>query len=416
MAWKYRYTVLAVLGGGYFLSYVDRMVMASTIPFIAQDFHLSPTLVGAILSAFFLGYALMQIPGGLLADRYGPRVVLTASIMWWSLMTALTGVAPGLTAMLVIRTVFGLGEGPFPAAASKCLSIWFPTQEIGRANGLLLGATYVGATVAPLLVTAMIVPLGWRAVFYVLLIPGVVLGLLLWRYAANGPAVAQHPSRENPLEDSPAEAALLHVKANFLRSLRAPGVLWCAASFFLANTVAWGLTNWLPTYLLQAWKFPVAKMGVFAAVTNLAGAVGFMLGGYLCDRYFTDRLRVPIIVGLLTSAVFTYLAAVAPSGEWAVAALVLVFLFSNIAFTALLTLPLVLVPKETVGAAYGVVNTAGQLSGVLAPLLVGYLLDLTGNSFRVVLYTMMVLAAVAMYPAGRIRQTMDPATRYESAT
>jgi nitrate/nitrite transporter NarK len=162
--------------------------------------------------------------------------------------------------------------------------------------------------------------------------------------------------------------------------------------------------NWLPTYLLNARGFSEQKMGIFAAATNLAGAIGFVLGGYICDKYFSERLRVPVVLGLITSAAFTYLAAIAPSGEWAVAALMLVFLSSNMAFTALFTLPLTLVPKRSVGAAVGIVNTAGQVAGVLAPLSVGYILDLTGNDFRAALYGMVALALVAIWPATRIQQ------------
>src|SRR4051812_20664517 len=126
MIWKHRYTILGILSCAWLLCYVDRMVMATAIPFIAKDLHLSPLVMGGVLSAFFAGYALMQIPGGLLADRFGPRAVLTASIAWWSVLTALTGMVPGLTAMLVIRTLFGVGEGPFPSSAAKALSNWFP--------------------------------------------------------------------------------------------------------------------------------------------------------------------------------------------------------------------------------------------------------------------------------------------------
>jgi MFS family permease len=401
MSWKPRYTVLSVLFCAFLLCYVDRMVMASAIPFIAKDFNLSPLAMGGVLSAFFAGYALMQIPGGLLADRFGPRAVLTVSVAWWSLMTALTGMASGLTALLVIRVLFGLGEGPFPAAASKTLAIWFPARELGRANGLQQASTALGATVAPLIVVAMIASFGWRSVFYLLFLPGLILTAVVWRYVRNSQYAAEHPISGN----SPPS-----VKASWLQSAKTPAVLWCAVCLFLANVVAWGLMNWLPTYLLQARGFSMEKMGVFAAVTNLAGALGFVAGGYLCDRYFSGRLSIPIGWGLVTSAGFTYLAAIAPTGEWAVACLAGVFFLSYIAFTALFTLPLVIVPKSSVGSAAGIVNTAGQLAGVVSPLLVGLILELTSGDFKVVLYCMVGLALMALYPASRIRQSPLHAT------
>jgi hypothetical protein len=103
--------------------------------FIAQDFGLSPLGMGGVLSAFFIGYALMQVPGGMLADRFGPRRVMTASIVGWSIFTFITGTASGLAVLLMIRVLFGLSEGSFPPSASKAITLWFPPNEVGRANG-----------------------------------------------------------------------------------------------------------------------------------------------------------------------------------------------------------------------------------------------------------------------------------------
>jgi sugar phosphate permease len=404
MIWHHRYAVLGILCCAYMVCYLDRMVMASAIPFIALDFHLSPMSMGEVLSAFFAGYALMQIPGGLLADRFGPRVVLIGSIVWFSVLTACTGMVSGLTAMLIVRPLFGLGEGPFPAASSKTVANWFPVREVGRANGLLQGATGLGAALAPLFVVALIVWWGWRSVFYVLSIPGFLLALLVWRYVVNSPIESRGVVREEISDYNGEVIAPITSKERFLASVRTPAVRWCAASLFLSNTVAWGLMNWLPTYLLQARGFGVQKMGVFSAITNFAGAIGYPLGGYLCDKYFGQRLRVPIMLGLIVSGGFTYLAAVAPTGEWAVACLALVFLVLNATFTATFTVPLVIVPKHAVGSAIGVVNTAGQLAGVLAPVLIGYILKITHSNFEIVLYSLVALTCAALYPASRIRQ------------
>jgi sugar phosphate permease len=404
MGWKHRYSVLGILVVSYLVCYVDRMVMASAIPFIATDLQLSPMATGQVLSAFFAGYALMQIPGGLLADRFGPRVVLRTSIAVWSIMTALTGMASGLVALLAIRVLFGLAEGPFPAAVSKAISRWFPTRELARSNGFLLGATSIGASVAPLFVVALIVNWGWRSVFYSLFVPGVFLALVVWRYVQNSPADSPHvtPQELKDYDDDSIQPA--STKATVLQSLRSPAVLWCAASFFFANLTNWGLLNWLPTYLLQARGFSVEKMGLFAGITNLAGAVGFPLGGYICDKYFSHNIRIPIVIGLVVSSGLTYLAATAPTGEWAVVCFAAALLTSGLAFTPLLTLPLVIVPKHAVGGAFGIVNTAGQLAGLFSPLLVGYVLEVTHGDFRIVLYFLVALSLIAIYPTIKIRQ------------
>jgi len=405
MFWKHRYTVLGLLYTATGLCYLDRMVMASALPFIAQELHLSPLGAGQVLSAFFVGYALSQIPGGLLADRYGPRPLLTGTILWWSVMTGLTALAPGLLVLLLTRVLFGLGEGPFPPAAYKAMAVWVPRSALGRASGLQQASTAVGATVAPLFVAAAVLQWGWRSSFYLLILPGFALAFLMWRYVRNSPQDSGRVRSEEMADyGSPSAAPSPSDKTTLAMTLRMPVVVWCAISFFLANSVAWGLMNWLPTYLIGTRGFSVQKMGFYAAVTNLAGVAGYVLGGYLCDRYFRNRLKVPIILGLIISTAFTYLAAIAPNGVAAVCCLVPVFLFSNVVATALSTIPLVTVPKQAVGAAFGVVNTAGQLSGILSPLLIGWVLTETKGRFEVILYGMVALTLMAIYPASRIRQ------------
>jgi sugar phosphate permease len=405
MVWKHRYSILSIIFCAEFLCYLDRMVMASTIPFIAADFGLSPMVMGEVLSAFFVGYAFMQIPGGLLADRFGTRRVLTTCITWWSAMTALTGMVPGLTAMLVVRVLFGVGEGSFPPASAKALSIWFPRREVGRANGVQLASSMIGATVAPLFVVTMIVGWGWRSVFYALSVPGALLAAVVWRYIRNSPSESRHVSRQEMMDYDVVTVEQTPVKSSLSESIRTPAILWCAACLFFINMAGWGLMNWLPTYLLQARGFSIERMGVFTALTNFAGVLGSLLGGILCDKYFGQKLHIPMLFGLIVSGIFTYFAAVAPTGDWAVASLLLVFLCTNMACTAIFTLPLVIVPKHAVGAAFGIVNTAGQLAGVFSPLLVGYVLHVTHGSFAVVLYVLVGLTFVAVYPAIRIGQS-----------
>src|SRR5579862_7959038 len=194
MTWGRRHAVLAILCSAYLLCYMDRMVMASSIPFMAKDFHLSPLTQGAVLSAFFFSYALMQLPGGLLADRFGPNRVMTVTVVGWSLCTALTGFARSWTELLGIRLLFGLSEGPFPPTASKTVALWFPQHQIGRANGLQLAAVNIGAALAPLFVAPLVIHWGWRAVFYSLLVPGLALALVV-RFVARDSSARQHSNR-----------------------------------------------------------------------------------------------------------------------------------------------------------------------------------------------------------------------------
>jgi MFS family permease len=407
MTWKHRYTILAVICGANALSFMDRMVMASAIPFIAKDFHLSPLAMGAVLSAFFLGYAAMQLPGGLLSDRFGPRLVLAGSIAWWSLMTALTGLAPGLTALMAIRFLFGLGEGPFPAAASKALSIWFPRTEIARAMGLQLATIGLGAATAPLFVGALIVTWGWRWVYFTLFAPGILLVALIFWFMRNSGAESRCVEPPETAQSDPHQPARAALWASLATALT-PAIWWCAAALFMTNIVAWGLLNWLPTYLLEARHFGLSKMTILSAAINLIAAFSFALGGFIADRFFSQRLYRLIILSSLASALFVFLAGRAPTGNQAAVYLAGLFLVFGLGSAPLFTLPIVLVPKHAVGSAAGFVNTAGQLAGVLSPLLVGYLLQTTHGDFTIVLNAMAVTALLAIIPPLFIRQRPPP--------
>jgi len=419
MSWKRRYSILVTLLSAYLLCYLDRLVMASAIPFIAADFHLLPSGMGAVLGAFFAGYAVMQIPGGLLVDKFGARSLLALSILCWSVSTALTGAAGSLTAMLVIRVLFGLSEGPFPPATSKVVALWFPYREIGRATGILLAGALIGAAFTPLFVTTLVSRWGWRPVFYSLMFPGLLLTSIVWIFVkGRADDSATGVSQDVPayvgdartsLEQKRSKEQLDHpnssARIGLTQLLRTPGVMWTTATLFMSGLASWGLLNWLPTYLLQARGFSVIRMGVFATFPSLAGALGYVLGGLLSDRYFSERRHVPIVFGLALGSGFTCLAATAPSGEWAVAYLVAAFLCTHVASSGIFTLPLVLVPSGAVGGAFGIVNTAGQTAGFLSPILVGYLLEMSDKNFRLVFFCFVGLFLAAAAAAWQIKPT-----------
>ena len=395
MIWKRRYSVLIVLFCTYLLCYVDRMAIATAIPFIADDLHLTPLAMGSVLSAFFMGYAAMQIPGGLLADKLGPNRVMTSCISGWSVFTALTGTAGSLTALLVIRVLFGVCEGPFAPTASKAVAIWFPQAEVGRANGVQLAAVNIGAAIAPILVAQVIVTWGWRSVFYSLLVPGLIMTFLVRVSIKDSPCVGESDKRA---------ATSGAVNAALGRALKTPSVLWCSVTLFLTNIATWGLMNWIPTYLLRARDFTIVRVGMFAPLPYLAGAAGYYLGGHISDKYFSGRRRIPILAGLILGGVATYLVAIAPSGEWAVAALMLAFLFLFISLAGIFTLPLVMVSQEAVGATFGLVNTVGQIAAFLSPLAVGYVLSVNHGNFTIALYCFVGLFAAAACAATKLSE------------
>jgi sugar phosphate permease len=382
--WKARHTVLSILFVTWIVSFIDRMVMSVAIPYIAVDFHLTPLAMGIVMSAFFAGYSISQIPGGFLADIFGIRRVATTAMLWWSAFTALTGAAANVTQMLFVRFIFGLGEGVYPACGFKAIAVWFPKRERATANAIRWAAGPLGAALAPLAVVPIVSHWGWRTVFYCLFLPGVLISIFFWIFIPDKPSDS---SRVSPEELSEIEASSVvatqksEPKADLLKMLKEPNVLKCFFVLFNFDIAWWGFTTWLPTYLVQARGFSMREMSVAASLPHFAGAVGSIFGGWVSDRHFSSNRRIPIVAAQLMCALLLYLTFATNSAEMLVIYQTLAGFFFNIFFTAFWALPMNTVPKQFMGSISGFINMAGQIAAFISPIVVGYLVGAAGGNY-----------------------------------
>lgn len=383
--WKTRHTVLVVLFITYIICYLDRMVMSVAIPYIAKDFNLTPLAMGAVMSAFFASYALCQIPGGILSDKFGSRKVMAAALTWWSAFTAFTGLAGSLASMLWIRLGFGIGEGVFPPAAIKSISNWFPLKERGTAIGWMFSSNALGPALAPLFVVAIMASWGWRAVFYTLFIPGIVAAILAWVIITDKPSESKLISREELAElaaDEPALATASSSRTSLMDVLRVPIVWQCFLIWFAFDITLWGFMSWLPSYLVQARGFAAVKMGITASLPFFAGTPGLVLGGWVSDTFFKNTRKTPIILTQLAGAWLLYMTYSVEAANLAVAYQTLAGFFLFMAMGSFWALPMSVIPKDAMGRASGIINTGGQIAGFISPMAIGYLVQSSGGSFN----------------------------------
>lgn len=268
------------------ITYMDRVVIASAVPSIREEFGFSLATMGGILAAFRWGYALFQIPGGWLGDRFGPRRALTAIVVWWSIFTSLTAAAWSDLSMRAFRFLFGVGEaGAFPIA-TRSLSRWILPTERGYAQGITHAGSRIGAAITPPAVVWLIATYGWRMPFFVFGAIGLLWAALwFWYY------------RDNPDEHSSvnqAELDLIHGTSGPPRNREKKSIPWGA---ILSSRNLWVLCSmyfcygyclsvyldWFPTYLNTHRGFNLKQMGLYASLPLFAGTAGDLLGGWISD-------------------------------------------------------------------------------------------------------------------------------------
>ena len=297
------------------VAFLDRVNISIAGSSIASDYHLTNVELGWVFSAFLAGYALFQTLGGMLADRYGPRRVLAAGVVWWGVFTALTasvphGIKGALFLFVSIRFLFGAGEAVVYPASNQFVSRWIPSQERGIANGWIFAGAGAGAGLSPPLITFVMLHYGWRASFWVCAVIGLVVGLVWFIAARDNPEEHSGVSASElalirsglpPSADGKIRARRLIPWKNVFKSRE---VLAITISYFSFGYVAWIFFSWFYTYLAQVRGLNLKSSAFYAMLPFLAMAVCCAAGGALSDR-LTRRYGPRIGRCYLASVVIT---------------------------------------------------------------------------------------------------------------
>ena len=396
---KVRWWICLLLFATWLMSYVDRSLMPMALPLIAQEFHLSPTVMGVVISAFFVGYASMQIPGGILADKFGARKTITAGVTLWSIFSVLTGAATSLTNLIWVRILFGLGEGIHPPAAFKALSSWFNRAERGRASGLVMSSNTLGPMITPLIFAALMGAYGWRRAFWLISIPGFAIAIAVYWYLRDQPA--EHP-RMTSRELAEIGEEKNQEQVSFRELLRYKS-LWQLFFIYMTWDVTWwGFQAWLPSYLLKERGFTLLATGAVAGLPFAAGFIGIVAAGYISDR--TRKPRWVLASVLLGNALFMLLTATAANATMAVVFLTATGFFLPAVHGPFWSLFMDLLPSRAIGSSSGFLNTGGQIAGIAAPVIIGALIELTGH-YEAGFIFMALSAGVSALLAGVLKES-----------
>lgn len=383
-----RWTIIAVLFATWLISYFDRSLIATALPFIGRDFGLSPTLKGFVSSAFFIGYAAVQIPGGILADRVGPRRVAFGAVLGWSVFCALTGSAGTILTLIAVRILFGLTEGAFSPASWKILSMAVDETNRARANAFMLTSNLVGPALAPVVLAPFIASIGWRPAFWCLAVPGVFAAFICLKFlpAGKNGSLATNAGT-NAAQDGASDEArdLVNDEAqetpaepiSMRKALMNPVIGKLFLIWGTWDITWWGFISWVPSYLYSGRAFSLEKTGLLASLPFAVGIIGMLGAGYAADRI--AKRRTVIMVCLVGNATFLALLAFAKSPAAAIACLIGVGFFLPAMYGPFWSLPMQLLPSSLMGAGAGLINFAGQLAGFISPIVIGWTIAVTGT-------------------------------------
>jgi ACS family glucarate transporter-like MFS transporter len=370
------------------LLYVDRVCISSAKDSITQDLNLTDIQMGWVLSAFALGYALFQVPGGSLGDKYGVRKVMTSIMVIWSIFTAITGAAWNYMSMLLARFIFGAGEaGAFPNISRAAYS-WVPLKERGIFQGINFSGSRLGAAFALPLVAYLIDAWGWRAIFYFFGALGIICALIFYFLFRNKPEDHSGLSdleKQYIVENRQQEVGKKNAtELSVFKIISTKNVVLAMIQYIGSNFIFFFMLTWLFPYIKEKYELSLVSTGFYAMLPLIAGAVGNWVSGYTVDAiYKTGKWKlsrqVPAIIGFILVVIGII------SSLYMESALGAVLCLSVAIFGADMTLSpswsfCMDIGKENSGKVSGMMNMAGNLGAFSTALAFPYLLDWTGSS------------------------------------
>lgn len=388
-----RLGILALISAATMLNYLDRSVLGVAKPSLTAELDISPEVMGLIFSAFSWTYALAQVPGGFVLDKFGTRITYGLSLFFWSAATALHGLASGVAGLLGARLALGLAESPCFPANSRVLASWFPQGERARANSVYAVGQYVGLGLLIPVLGWIVANWGWRSLFWLTGGIGVVFSGI-WFLFYREP----QDSRANAAELALIEAGggLSMAKsppfswALLGRLIRKRQVLGASIGQFCGNSTLVFFLTWFPSYLADERGMDFLKSGWAAALPYLAASVGVLVGGQVSDWLIrrsgsaTLGRKLPIIVGLLLTS--TMVAAnFTDSNDMVIAIMSLAF-FGQGMVNLGWTLVTDVAPREAIGVTGGLFSLCANLAGIVTPLVIGFIVGATGSFYGALAY------------------------------
>ena len=424
----FRYYILGLIFCVTVLNYADRATLSITGTFVAKDLHLTPAALGVVFSAFGWAYAIGQIPGGWLLDRFGARRVYGASILLWSFFTISQGtvsifssVAAATAALFIMRFMLGLVESPAFPGNARVVAAWFPTTERGTASALFNSAQYLAVVIFTPLMAFLTHAFGWHQVFFFMGALGIAAACI-WFATMQEPSTHPRMSRAE-LDYIAQRGALINLDASIAGNRRArrrftrgeiatlftSRMLWALyIGQYCITALTYFFITWFPIYLVKERGMNIMTVGFVAALPAICGFSGGVLGGALSDWLIRRGVpmsaarKTPFMIGMMLATAL--MAAPFATSDTAVVVLVSLAFFGKglgaIGWAVLADVA----PREMTGLSGGVFNGIGNVAGIVTPMVIGFVVATTG-SFDRALWFVGAHGIVAMLAYGLLAGT-----------
>ncbi|MCY1286466.1 putative galactarate transporter [compost metagenome] len=389
------------------INYIDRASLSVALPLISAEFELTPALEGLMLSAFFWSYALMQIPSGMLLDRFQARTIVGIATVGWGAFQALAAGAHNWITLLITRIGLGVAESPIMPAGAKLNGAWLTPNERGRGATLVDGGAPLGTALGAIIIAGLITWFdSWRIAFVIAGVGTMLAGVWAWWYIRNNPA--EHPgvnAAELAHINEANEAAMRQHggrKAVLRELLKSRSVLAMFAGYACYNSVFYGLLTWMPSYLHKTHGLDIKAMGGATFLIFMCGFVGELVGGYIADKWKAAGgapnlvMRAMFSGSALVAALCILVVAYTPDATLVIGLLCVALFF--IRWCGMYwCLPAILGGKSKSGVLGGSMNFCGNMVGVIVPILIGLIVQFTGSYFLALIFFVVMAFGLMLF-------------------
>lgn len=400
-------SLLLVIG---IINYVDRSALSIANTSIQRDMGITPSEMGILLSAFSLAYALAQLPLGVIIDRLGSKVSLGAALLGWSVAQTASGLINSFSSFIGLRILLGIGEAPMFPSAAKALAEWFEAEKRGTPTGIVLSSTCIGPCIAPPLLTLLMITWGWRGMFIVTGVFGIVIAICWFAfYKSKERYLAELPDEERDRLMASQALPVVTPRPTMKEQLSAWAELfrhkttWGAVLGFMGVIyMLWLHLTWLPGYFEREHGLSLYQTAWVVSLAYVFGALGTIVAGRICDRLvkkgasILGSRKIVVVTALLLAAAFTVPLSFGSGIVLSVALLCCALFSINMASSTAWMIANTVVDSRRVASFGSIQNFGGYLAGSVAPIVTGFSIQQSGSFASAFLISAAVASVAAM--------------------